>query len=136
LNLTVSTALTFTPICVVGRFDCNSQQTGDIDSEKNLMMTKAAELPPHSLRDSTISAMRRKVVDLWRQIQLQFEADPLRADMRAIRTARISGHWSAFYKVRRIRRASTGSSPSCRISRRLTTSPDSVRRRFPRWFNE
>jgi hypothetical protein len=51
-------------------------QTGDIDSEKSLMMTKAAELPPHSLRDSTISAISQRVVDLWRQIQVQFELDP------------------------------------------------------------
>jgi hypothetical protein len=51
-------------------------QGGDIDSEKSLMLTKASELPAHSLRDSTVSAMSLKVVDLWRQIQRQFEADP------------------------------------------------------------
>src|SRR4051794_39815337 len=51
-------------------------QPGDIDSEKSLMFVKASELPAHSLRDTTVSAISAKVVALWRQIQRQFETDP------------------------------------------------------------
>lgn len=51
-------------------------QEDDFGGDKTALLLKASELPVHSLRDTTIRLVSRKVTTLWQQIQKQFEADP------------------------------------------------------------
>jgi hypothetical protein len=51
-------------------------QGRDIDEERYALMVKAAELPPGSLRDSTIRSIGNEVLRLQREIDAQFVADP------------------------------------------------------------
>jgi hypothetical protein len=52
-------------------------QDSDINNEKTAMLERLAARPPRSLRDSTIDLISRKVIELGRQADAQFEADPL-----------------------------------------------------------
>jgi hypothetical protein len=52
-------------------------QDPDINDDKTAMLDGVAMRPAHSLQDSTIDVMSRKVLELDRQIDAQFQADPL-----------------------------------------------------------